>query len=144
MAEPTVTVALISAGGTLLTMGGVEIIKAVASRRPKGAVKAETESSLVARAQAYAEQMEEDARQARADTEQARDAAGKAWEKANAAERKAHIVSREVDDLKYGVAVISRYLNWLLDLIGEPSMDIQRLRREIEDRKPPVEVGGQQ
>lgn len=139
-----VTVAVIAGVSGLVTTGGVEIVKALASRRPKDAVKAETESGLVKRAQDYAEQMEEDARQAREDTRQAREAATAAWSKANEAERKAATVVREVDDLKYGLAVISRYLNWLLDLIGEPNMDIQRLRREIEDRRPPVEVGGQQ
>lgn len=137
MADQTVTVTLIAGVSGLVTAGMVEVVKALGSRKPRQAVKVESETSLVTRAQAYAEQMEGDA-------SAARERANQAWQRANAAERKAHVVSQEVEEVKYNLATISRYLLWLLELIGEPSMDIIRLRREIEDRRPPVKVGGQQ
>jgi len=145
MAGDAVTVAVIAAvAGLLGGAGGAGMIKALTSRKPRSAVAVESDVTLAEASQRYAATLEEDARQARVEVREAREGASAAWQKANDAERKAHVVSQEVEEVKYNLAIVSRYVLWLLELIGEPTMNIDRLRAEINDRRPPVTVGGQQ
>lgn len=129
-----------SAGGIIAALGGKELIMAIIGRKPKTAVAVENEVKLAQQAAtqaassaAYAAQMQESARQAWAQAHAAEQRIGDAEGRVDAMERKANEVQFKLD-------IVARYVVWLLDLIGEPGMEIETLRVHVAKHRPPASV----
>lgn len=138
--------ALTILGSIIGGAGGAEIFKAIFGRKPRSTVNVQNDIAIAKQAAEnakqsaeYARQMEESARQAWAQAHAAEERAGKT---SREAQERADSLERTVDEVEFRLSIVSRYMVWLLDLIGQPSMNIERLRREIEQRVPPVTVGG--
>lgn len=114
--------------------GGAEIIKAILARtkgKPRVAVHAESEVSLARQAQAYAQSVEADAREARS-------AAQEAWRVVHGIETRHVALNRKLDQVQYNVSMLSRYVDWLVELIRLPSTTIEEAREAVTVRKPPT------
>lgn len=141
----TIVVAAISAGGGILGgAGAAELIKGMLGRKPRAAVAVENEVKLAQQAAAqaaasatYAAQMQASAQQAWAQAHAAEQRVGDAEGRVDAMERKANEVQFKLD-------IAARYVVWLLDLIGEPGMDIDTLRVHVARHRPPVGVNGRE
>lgn len=136
-----IAVAVIAAGGGILGGAGVaEVVKGVFGRKPRNVVMVENEVKLAQQAAAqaaasaaYAAQMQGDARKAWAQAAAAEERVGVAEGRVDAMERKAN-------DVQFKLDVVARYVVWLLDLIGEPEMDIPTLRGHVARHRPPAVV----
>lgn len=136
-----IAVAVIAAGGGILGGAGVaEVVKGVFGRKPRNVVVVENEVKLAQQAAAqaaasatYAAQMQEDARRAWAQAQAAEQRVGDAENRVDAMERKAN-------DVQFKLDIVARYVVWLLDLIGEPEMEIVTLRGHVARHRPPAVV----
>lgn len=131
MAKVDALVALLMALGSFLGgAGGAEFFKAIfRRRRPKRIEQAEYDLSLAGQAQDYARQAWESARQA--------------WEASDQANARVQELSAKLDSVQYNLAIVSRYVTWLLGLIRQPGMTIEHLREQVEKSSPPPGVNGE-
>lgn len=136
--EGIVIAAISSAGGIIAALGGKEILLAATGRKPRSAVAVENEVKLAQQAAAqaassaaYAAQMQASAQAAWAQAHAAEQRVGDAEGRVDAMERKAN-------DVQFKLDICARYVHWLLDLIGEPDMEIGPLRIHVARHRPPV------
>lgn len=142
--ETIVVAAISSAGGIIAALGGKEVLLAITGRKPRTAVAVENEVKLAQQAAAqaaasavYAAQMQASAQQAWAQAHAAEQRVGDAEGRVDAMERKAN-------DVQFKLDICARYVVWLLDLIGEPGMEVSTLRAHVARHRPPVGANGRE
>lgn len=136
-----VAVAVIAAGGGILGGAGVaEVVKGLFGRKPRGVVAVENEVKLAQQAAAQAASSAAYAAQMQASAQQAWAQAAAAEQRVGDAEGRVDAMERKANDVQFKLDVVARYVVWLLDLIGEPEMNIPTLRGHVARHRPPAVV----
>lgn len=136
-----VVVAAIAAGGGILGGAGVaEVVKGMFGRKPKTTVTVENEVKLAQEAANQAKQSAAFAAQMQASAQAAWTQAHAAEERVGDAEERVSAMERKADEVQFKLDVAARYVVWLLDLIGEPSMTMESLRGSVARHRPPAAV----
>lgn len=125
--------------------GGVEMIRAFTRRKPRRTVEITNQIDLAKQAQAYAQQLEEDARQARESEQkawaEARRQSAAAWEQADKTQQKLVQVNRKLDETMYRLVEMGRYMETLVLKIYAPDAEITDVREWLRSVPPPTTNG---
>lgn len=113
-------------------IGIKEILTGLLKRKPRQVVEVANQIDLAKQAQAYAEQLEQDAAASRASAQQA-------WEAVTEANRKLVRAYHRLDESTWKFEQAARYLDSIVAKVFDPSADIEMVREYIRSRPVPFD-----
>lgn len=118
---------------TLLSAIGIkDIVLSLLKRKPRRAVEVTSQIELAKQAQAYAEQLEQDAAASRASAQQA-------WAAVTEANRKLVRAYQRLDESTWKFEQAARYLDSIVAKVFDPDSDIEMVRNYISSRPIPFD-----